>query len=199
MIKIEAKCSGIDLYPKEGLAHESLKELLTAIDGFDFEFRVPDPGVNQGQMKSNFDRRLEQVILSQGASPHDFDMPEEIPQRLDFAFRYDDRIVAVEVEKTNREKILRDILKAHMYLHSGADFALLAMPKNYPHKHGIWNLFEFGKQRFWECQTYGFGTEERLDRIILLGFEQIDAAAGTPLDAKWRTSVWQAAQAVDGQ
>ena len=40
-----------------------------------------------------------------------------------------------------------------MYLHAGADIALVALPGNYAHQHGIWNLFKFGVQRLKECQT----------------------------------------------
>ena len=194
MIEIGAYCSSIEMYPADGPAYESLHGVLSRIDGFDFVFRIHDPSVNQGQMTSNFDERFKEAILSQGASPHSFNLPADIPQKLDFAFRHDGRIVAVEVEKTNREKILRDILKAHMYLHSGADSALLALPKNYSHRHGIWNLYEFGVQRFRECRTYGFGTEERLGRIILPGFEQLDAQTRMPLDAIWREEVRQTAK-----
>lgn len=189
MIEIKAYCSNIELYPTDNLAYESLNGALSGIDRFDFVFRVRDPNVNQGQMTSDFDERLKQAVLSQGAVSHSFNLPLEIPQQLDFAFRYNDSIVAVEVEKTNREKILRDILKAHMYLNSGADYALLALPKNFPHKHGVWNLYEFGVQRFSECRTYGFGTEERLGRILLLGFEQFDAQTKMQLDSAWRTKV----------
>jgi len=189
VIEVKDYCSDIELYPTDGPAYENLKKILVGTDGFDFEFKVANPNVNQGQMTSDFDNQLEDAILSQGASPHVFDMSADIPQQLDFAFRYDDNIVAVEVEKTNREKILRDILKAHIYLYYGATFSLLALPKNYPHSNGIWNLYEFGKQRFRECQTYGFGTKERLGRIILLGFEQFDAQTQMPLDVTWRKKV----------
>jgi len=189
MIEIKAYCTGIELYPTDNSAHENLKGVLSGIDRLDFVFRVHDPSVNQGQMTSDFDDQFEQAILSRGASTHRFDLPADIPQQLDFAFRYKGNIVAVEVEKTNREKILRDILKAHMYLHSGADYALLALPKNYPHSHGIWNLYEFGKQRLSECRTYGFGTQDKLDRILLLGFEQVDAESGVPLDTQWRMKI----------
>lgn len=198
MIKVKAYCNGIELYPTDSLAHESLKEILAGIDGFDFEFQIADPNVNQGQMTSDFDDQFEQAILSQGASSHGVDLPSDILQQLDFAFQYNDSIVAVEVEKTNREKILRDILKAHMYLHFGADFALLALPKNYPHSHDVWNLYEFGKQRFRECHTYGFGTEERLGKIILLGFEQFDAQTKMPLDTTWRKKIRRMAEEAQG-
>ena len=194
MIQVKAYCSGIELHPTDSLAHESLKGVLGGIDGFNFKFQVDDPNVNQGQMTSDFDDRLERAILSQGASPYGLNLPPDVPQLLDFAFRYGGSIVAVEVEKTNREKILRDVLKAHVYLHCGADFALLALPKNYPHSHGTWDLYEFGVERFRECRKYGFGVEERLGRIILLGFTQFDAKTRQRLDAAWRAKVRQMAK-----
>jgi len=95
----------------------------------------------------------------------------------------------VEIEKTNQEKLLRDILKCHMYLHAGADFAVVGLPKNYPHTRGMWNLYDFGVQRFSECRTYGFGTPDKLNRILLLGFEQFDTATARSLDVAWRNRV----------
>jgi hypothetical protein len=73
-----------------------------------------------------------------------------------------------------------------MYLHFGADFAIVALPKNYPHARGVWNLFDFGKQRLKECNTYGFGTAENLGRILLLGFQQFDAATNELLSVETR-------------
>ena len=84
------------------------------------------------------------------------------------------------------EKILRDILKCHIYMSAGADFALIGLPKNYPHTHGFWNLFEFGVQRFTECKTYGFGTPDKLGRILLLGYEQFIASTDEPLSSQTR-------------
>ena len=105
----------------------------------------------------------------------------------------------MEIEKTNREKILRDILKCHMYLQAGADFAVVGLPKNYPHSRGLWNLYEFGVQRFSECRTYGFGTPDNLNRILLLGFEQLDTTTARPLDVAWRNRVRrEAASSVTG-
>ncbi len=62
-----------------------------------------------------------------------------------------------------------------MYLHSGADYALIALPRNYAHIGGIWALFDFGVQRFSECRKSGFGRSELLERILTLGFTQFDA------------------------
>jgi hypothetical protein len=198
MIEIRAYCRGIELYPTDNRAYEHLNGILTNIGDFDYGFYVSNPNINQGQMVSDFDYRLKQAILSQGALSHILELPPDIPQQLDFSFRYDDSVVAVEVEKTNREKILRDILKAHIYLHAGADYALLVLPKNYPHSLGIWNLYEFGIQRFMECKFYGFGVEERLERILLLGYEQVDAETETPIDISWRKKIRRMAKEAQG-
>ncbi len=191
---VKAFCSGIELYPRDNLAYESLHSLFTDIKGFEYTFTITDPGVNQGQMISNFDNALEDTILAQGATHHDFELPQEIPQKLDFAFKYKSKIVAVEVEKTNREKILRDILKAHMYIHSGVDFVLLALPKNYPHSGGMWDLYDFGRQRYGECLTYKFGSKKLFDRILLMGLEQFDIKTKKPLDTPWRKQIREMAK-----
>jgi hypothetical protein len=176
-----AYAANFELYPKAGEAFEHLSPLLDGLRRIEFVLRVVDPSVNQGQMASDFDEQLEKALLARGAKPCDLRLPTEIPQELDFAFALGGRLVAVEIEKANREKILRDILKCHMYLHAGAHFALVVLAKNYSHKHGVWNLFDFGVQRFSECKTYGFGTTDKLNRILLLGYEQFAASTDKPL------------------
>jgi hypothetical protein len=37
-------------------------------------------------------------------------------------------------------------------------------------------LFEFGKERYNECITYGFGIPDKLGRIVLLGYDQYEAS-----------------------
>ena len=186
MIVFSAFASNFELYPKNGKATQQLAPLLGNVKRVDYTFSVVDPKVNQGQMASTFDAELEECIITLGATALDFRLPATIPQEHDFAFSFAGHKVAVEIEKANREKILRDFLKCHMYLHSGADFALVALPKNYPHKVGVWNLFEFGVQRYNECLAYGFGTTESLGRILLMGFEQFDGTTNAPLSTKTR-------------
>ena len=187
MVTFPAFLGDFETYPKDGVAHEFLSTLLGQIKRVDYVLRVADPLANQGQMDSNLDDALESNILAlQGVSSVVFQLPAGIPQELDFAFKYKERTIAVEIEKSNREKILRDILKCHMYLRSNAHFAIVALPKNYPHSHGVWNLFDFGVQRLKECNTYGFGTVENLGRILLLGFQQFDAATNEPLSVGTR-------------
>jgi len=199
MTTFPAYASNFEIFPKESEVTRHLSPLLSLLKRIDFTLRVDDPGVNQGQMVSDFDFALKQALLACGATTCKLPLPPDVPQELDFAFVLGERSVAVEIEKANREKILRDILKCHMYLHAGADFALVVLPKNYPHTHGVWNLFEFGVRRFGECQKYGFGTPDKLGRILLLGFEQFCAATGVPLSQKTRSEMRTRAAAHGGR
>jgi len=190
-----AYASDFQVYPDRGEAFDYLSRLLGGLRRVEFTLRVDDPSVNQGQMTSDFDKAMERAILADGAKPFDLKLPSHVPQEYDFAFTYSGRTVAVEIEKTNREKILRDMLKCHMYLQSGADFAIIGLPKNYPHAHGVWNLFEFGTDRFRECNTYGFGTPDKLGRILLLGFTQYAAISSQPLSRTTREMIRRKADA----
>ena len=157
--------------------------------GLNSPSELPIPQRIRVQMESDFDKEFEKTVIKNGASSFQLNLPHEIPQELDFAFTFNQRSVAVEIEKSNREKFLRDILKCHMYLYAGADFSAIVLPKNYAHKHGVWDLFEFGVQRFKECQIYGFGTKENLGRIILIGFEQFDVSTNERFSREGRERI----------
>lgn len=175
MTTFPAYATNFELHPKGSEAARHLAPLVNGLGRIDFAFRVNDPIANQGQMNSDFDTRLEDALRSHGAASHILALPADVPQELDFAFSFDGRNVAVEIEKANREKILRDILKSHIYLHAGAHFAVVVLPRNYAHKHGVWNLFEFGVERYDEWRTYAFGSPDKLGRIALLGFDQYES------------------------
>jgi len=175
-----------EVYPQSGEAFESLSPLLNALTRVDFGLSVANPSVNQGQMASDFDLRLEEALCDHGAVASTFRPPPSVPQELDFAITFAGSTVAVEIEKANREKILRDFLKCHMYLQVGADLALVVLPRNYPHTTSVWDLFSFGVQRLAECRTFGFGTPDKLDRILLLGFVQYDSRTDERLSVSTR-------------
>lgn len=191
MTKFCAYATSFVFYPKDTEASRHLKPLLAGLGRIEFAFSVADASVNQGQTACNFDCSLEKALHNRGAATFKLPLPAGVPQKLDFAFRFNGRTVAVEIEKANREKILRDILKCHIYLHAGADFAIVVLPRNYAHKHGEWDLFDFGVQRYEECRKYGFGTPDNLARILLLGFDQHDTLTDRLLSkvtrAKMRT------------
>jgi hypothetical protein len=165
-------------FPEEGKAFSSLSPFLGRLPQIAFDFRIVDPMKNQGQLTSTFDNAFRDAVNQLGASVSELRMPSVIQQRHDFQFATNNKSIAVEIEKTNREKILRDILKCHIYLRFGFDFCLLVLPKNYPHKHSVWDLFDFGVQRLKECMEYGFGVQANLERILLIGFETVSKETG---------------------
>jgi hypothetical protein len=189
MTTFPAYATNFEIHPRDREAAQHLSPLFNRLARIDFTFRVDDPTVNQGQTACDFDCALEKALLARGATTSTLPMPPGVPQELDFAFAFGGRTVAVEIEKANREKILRDILKCHIYLQAGADYAVVALPRNYAHKYSVWNLFQFGIERYDECQAYGFGTEEKLNRILLLGFDQFDAATNRLLSKMTRAAM----------
>jgi hypothetical protein len=162
----------LELHPRSGPSHELLEPLIRELSEIEFTFRQPNLNANQGQIVSDFDSALEQSFRVAGAKASSHMMKGDFGQKLDFLFSYRGKNVAVEIEKTNREKILRDILKCHIYLKHGVDFALIALPRNYVHARGTWDLFDFGKKRYNECLKYDFGSSTSFDKIALLGYSQ---------------------------
>ncbi|HQO64441.1 MAG TPA: hypothetical protein PK528_12590 [Syntrophorhabdus sp.] len=193
MIIFPAYATNFEFYPQNGDVAQYLAPLLNNLGKINFEFRINDPKKNRGQMKSNFDSKLKEAFQSRGATLYNLALPADVPQELDFTFKFLERIVAVEIEKANREKILRDILKSHIYLHAGACFAVVGLPRNYAHKHGEWNLFKFGVERYDECHTYGFGSPDKLGKIALLGFDQYVADGDRKLNKEIREEMRQKA------
>jgi hypothetical protein len=185
-----------ELYPRDGQAARHLMPLLDGLARVDFAFSVADAAVNQGQTSCDFDSALEKAFLTRGATRFSLPLPKDVRQELDFAFTFGGRTVAVEIEKANREKILRDILKSHTYLHAGADFAVVVLPKNYAHTHGVWNLFQFGVERYNDCRRYGFGTQDKFTRILLLGYDQFDTATNRLLSKLTRQEMRTKAAAI---
>ena len=108
MTEFQAYATSFEIYPKEGEAFQYLLPILGRIERLDFTLRVNDPSVNQGQMISDFDEELKKMLQTLGAEPWNLTFPH--PQEFDFAFMFAKRRVVVEIEKTNCEKILRDIL-----------------------------------------------------------------------------------------
>jgi hypothetical protein len=181
-----AYATNFEFCDPENPAGKHLIPLFSKMERVDFHFHVANPSVNQGQMRADLDDALKISLLTAGANDCPFPLPREIAQELDFTFAFHGRTVAVEIEKANREKILRDLLKSHMYLNHGADFALIVLPRNYPHALGIWDLFSFGVARYRECLKYGLGTPESLGRVLLVGYTQYDAQTGEKLNTATR-------------
>src|ERR1051325_4511140 len=105
-------------YPTDSPAYERLGPLFAAIG--DVRFPVTIGTRNNNQLTYCFDPQIKSKLLAAGAASTELPLPREIRQKYDFAFAYQNHKVVVEVEKANWEKILRDLLKFHIYFKYGA-------------------------------------------------------------------------------
>lgn len=186
MTMTRAYANDFELYPANNAAADHLRQLINQLDRVEYTSTIRNPESNNCQITTDFDVQLESSLLNLGATESEIEIPEDVPQQLDFVFQFAGVRIAVEVEKADKEKVLRDILKSHMYLSFGATYSVVALSRNRPFSRGISNLFAFGQQRYDECIQYGFGTNEKFDRICLLGFTEFDNESGSPLDSQWR-------------
>ena len=158
-----------EIYPEGNLAARELGPLLKSLRSVAFSGAIG--ARNSNQITSDLDDRLEDAFAELGCGQTRLTLADDVSKEYDFTFEHRKKKVVVEVEKANKEKILYDILKCHMYL-SAADFALLFLPKNYPHSSGEWRVFKCGVDRYRQCLQYGFGAPGKFDRILLVGYEQ---------------------------
>ena len=157
-------------YPETSLACQTLSPLLSQLGEVQFPYAIGER--NSNQFKFNLDPCLKARLLERGAVDTKLVLPKEVKKEADFVFSFAGKKIVVEVEKSNREKILYDFMKFHIYFGSGADFAVLFLPRNWAHSSGETDLFVEGKKHYQHCLRFGFGTSESLERILLVGYEQ---------------------------
>jgi len=111
---------------------------------------------NSYQVNLNFDDKLHERASSGGHNCTNRPVlraPREVARavglRADMLLRVPSTgsVVVVEIEKANREKVLRDIVKMLLFFEaSQADLAALICPRNYVHSSGVWNVFDTAHQ-----------------------------------------------------
>jgi hypothetical protein len=190
---MELTASRFECFPAGTPAHQHLGGLIAHIGEVRYNASIGTR--NSNQFTYSFDAPLESRLTDLGCTQCTVNLCDGLRNQSDFAFMYSGVRVAVEVEKANWEKILYDFLKFHIYFASGAQFAMLFLPRNYPHSGGEVDSFTIGCERYQQCLKYHFGDPEHLGRILLVGFEQF-TADGTRLSSSVRRQMisrWRAA------
>jgi len=157
-------------YPETSLACQTLSPLLSQLGEVRFPYAIGER--NSNQFTFNFDPYLKAALLARGSVETKLVLPKEVKKENDFVFFFAGKKIVVEVEKSNRGKILYDFMKFHIYFGADADFALLFLPENWAHSSGETDLFAEGKHHYQHCLKFGFGTPESLGRILLVGYKQ---------------------------
>lgn len=103
---------------------------------------------NSCQLDSTFDQELRQKLDNQLIRSVELPLPDGFSAEyaFDAAFELPEvGKVVVEVEKADHQKILYDILKAHIYLRAGAQSVVLLIPTTRGRKAKQNQMFEIGR------------------------------------------------------
>ena len=167
-MKLQAR--NFELFSFKPALTEELRPLFAHCEGMPFPYSIGQR--NNNQITSDFDKALHAQLLTHGAAPAEFTRPTNKGFLEDFSFTFNGRIFVVEAEKSNSDKILYDFLKFHFYLTSGAYAVVLLLPKNWPHRTGVVDMFDKGKERLTDCNKAGFGSTAFFERTLIVGYEQ---------------------------
>jgi hypothetical protein len=107
---VELIAHNFECFPTNSIAYRELCPLLLTCTEVRFPYSIGDN--NSNQFTFEFDDRLKAQLMTSGAVETQLEMPLEIKKEYDFAFSFAGKLVVVEVEKANREKILYDYLRS---------------------------------------------------------------------------------------
>jgi hypothetical protein len=134
---------------------------------------------NSYQVNFNFDDKLHERACAEGQDCENapaLRAPREVAgavgRKADTLLRgRGGSALVVEVEKANREKILRDIVKMLLFFEAlQADLAVLVCPRNYVHRRGVWKVFATARQVLRAFVRVTELPEAKVKRLALIGF-----------------------------
>lgn len=174
--------ASVERFPKGCAENEAAFEgLAKIVDGLQYEGYILSPS-NSYQVGLTFDHRIvEQVRLLQRQCTSEplLKAPREIAQAVgrnaDLLLQVPETggMIVVEIEKANKEKILRDIVKMLLFLDGGqADLAALICPRNYAHAGGVWRVFDTAHQVLQSFIRVTELSDSKAKRLALIGFTQ---------------------------
>ncbi len=144
---------------------------LHILEGLEYNIECKSP-VNSYQKNPSLDENIKSFLNKEYKKIKLSLTTCSVNIKYDFAFKIKNKNVIFEVEKANKEKMLYDILKAHIYLKNDADIVVIIAPKNWVHAKGEYKLFDILKERLKLCSDYGMGNPKVLKNIILMGYTQ---------------------------
>jgi hypothetical protein len=177
--KIFSVTIGDPRFHPSSFSNSGLLAILRRLKGLEYTFECRGPR-NSYQLNSSFDESMRQRLLASGG--REFSFKPACPTSIDFDFALDlqGHRVVFEIEKTNKEKLLYDFLKMHMYLHSDIAAAVLVAPINWSHSGGVEDLFSLAQERFDLCNAYGMADASKTQRMLIVGVTQL--YRGRPID-----------------
>lgn len=160
-----------ELYECTG-THNELVNAVSALFPFDFTLTCRSPR-NNYQLISNFDDAFCDVAQNAGWKRAALTTPDGFFADHDGYFEFEDHHIVVEIEKANWQKFLFDLLKCHVYVSSGANGCLIVLPVNWPHAHGIKDIYHDCLPRLNLARDYGAIRTDVLNSLVVVGFRQL--------------------------
>ncbi|WP_028550021.1 hypothetical protein [Paenibacillus sp. UNC451MF] len=156
-------------YLKEKVEIEGVISHLKTLEGIHYQLSCYS-SANNYQRVSNLDEVLKEKLGSrQTLSPN---IPAKLGIDYDIVTTINNSRTIIEIEKANKEKILYDLLKAHVYLNENKDIFILIVPKEWIHSKGKEFLFQLAIERFEMCIEYGMCNKDVMSRTIIMGYDQ---------------------------
>jgi hypothetical protein len=160
----------IRFHPESFSSHD----VLTALRGLaklEYSLQCSGPA-NSYQLNSTFDAALKSHLVAAGGQEFGFKPTCRVAIDCDFALAFGQAKVVFEIEKANKEKLLYDFLKMHVYLDAEISAAVLIAPVNWAHTRGAVDLFSVAQQRFDLCRAHGMADASKVTRMLIVGIMQ---------------------------
>jgi len=160
---------------------EAFDDLARAVDRLDYEGYIVSPS-DSYQVNLSFDQRIverlcltERKCISEPVLNAPRQVARAVGQKADLLIGSPGTggMIVVEVEKANKEKILRDMVKILLFIDAGqADLGVLICPRNYAHAKGIWRVFDTASQVLRSFVHVTQLPDTKARRLALIGFTQ---------------------------
>jgi len=164
MLKFNLNIRNIEMYPDE-FTNEAFRNKIHELNDCHYSLTCKS-SKNSYQLYSDFDEIISNQLISLGANQFQFSPNCNESIDFDFSLEIANTKAVFEVEKANKEKLLYDLLKMHIYLGSGAEVAVLICPTNWAHASATVDLFALAKERFNLCKNFGMIDENRLLAVL---------------------------------
>ncbi len=156
------------------------------IGDVNFNAEIKNTMANSGQVSlEDFDQQFKRRLIHLGGK-HEPAPEIDLEKRMlpDVCLRFEQGkesyLALMEIEKANWEKLLRDLLKLHAYLSSGADVGVLVVPENHAHKAGEVNQVRWAELLWGSALKVGMWNGQFRRRIIVASFRMYDLESGQP-------------------
>lgn len=166
--ELEAKLGNSN---SQGIGQTACRNIGSVIFPLRFQMTCPASS-NNYQLNSNFDESVIGNAITAGFQECQINLPKALGKNFDAAFSTPYGKIVFEIEKSNWEKFLYDVLKAHIYLSHGADFCCIILPQNWAHSSNVKNVYEESRKRLNLACEYKCLNPEIQERIFLIGFNQ---------------------------